>query len=76
MQLSFKYAFWLSLLLLVVSSWNMRYTYTPDLVAAGLAIPGLLIKNRTYKIMAILVICFALLQARYSVWLINFESET
>jgi len=74
MQLCFKCAFWLSLLLLVISSWSMRYTYTPDLVAAGLALPSLLIKGRTHKIMAIVVICFALQQARYSEWLMNVEA--
>jgi hypothetical protein len=73
-QLILKCAFWLSLLLLVISSWSMRYTYTPDLVAAGLAIPSLLIKGRAYKIMAIVVIGFALYEARYSEWLMNIEA--
>jgi hypothetical protein len=52
----------------------MRYSFTPDLVAAGLALPGLLIKGKAYKILAIVVLCVALRQAWYSEWLMNFEA--
>jgi predicted branched-subunit amino acid permease len=71
MQLGFKCAFWLSLIVLVISTWTMRYPYTPDLIAAGLALSGFLIKNRAYKILATVIVCFALRQAWYSDWLIN-----
>jgi hypothetical protein len=74
MQLGFKSAFWLSLILLVVSTWTMRYPYRPDLVAAGLVLPGLLVRARAYKIMAVLVLCFALYGAWYGEWLMNAEA--
>jgi hypothetical protein len=60
MQTRLKISFWFSLLALTLGIWLLCDCYKLFLIAAAFALPGLLVKERSYKIMSLIVGCFAL----------------
>ena len=58
-----KASFWFSLLLMVLGGFLMCDCYQLFLLGAAFALPGLAIKNWSYKITALVVVCFALAAA-------------
>jgi hypothetical protein len=63
MQTYLKISFWFSLIVLVLGGFLLCDCYKLFLSAAALALPGFLVKNWPYKIMSLLVVCFALAEA-------------
>ena len=63
MQSYLKISFWLSLVVLVLGGFMLCDCPKLFLFAAAIALPGCLIKTWPYKIMSLVVVCFALAEA-------------
>ena len=59
--------------MLITAAWIMHYSYRLYLLSEAFALPGLLIRDRSHKIMAILIIVFAIVEAIQSVAIMNIE---
>ena len=63
MQTAAKISFWFSLFLLILGGFLLCDCPKLFLLAAAFALPGVLVKTWSYKIMALAVVCFALTAA-------------